>query len=133
MKTPSDFLNKIIAVDIYNTEVMLHFGSIKSLKKVLKKYQQEKFAQEISVNLKEPVLGQTYFNEKYGTILIYMPEIPSTSEQYATLTHELLHATNFVLKKVGVLFCDESEEAFAYLLGFLTKRTFEIISSYQSL
>ena len=42
-----------------------------------------------------------------------------------TIAHELLHATAFALTRSGVAFSDESEEAFAYYIGWLMDETLD--------
>lgn len=50
---------------------------------------------------------------------LWLPTPHKTSSYYADIAHESLHATVGILTEKGVKFCDESEEAYAYLLGFI--------------
>lgn len=39
-----------------------------------------------------------------------------------TLSHEISHATYFILSRIGIKHTDESDEAFAYLNGYFMKK-----------
>lgn len=43
-------------------------------------------------------------------------------EDLETINHELFHITHYILKHVGMKLSDKTEEAYAYLNSFLTKR-----------
>lgn len=38
------------------------------------------------------------------------------------VAHEALHATTFILNEIGVEFCDESDELWAYLIEHIIKK-----------
>ena len=40
---------------------------------------------------------------------------------YSAIAHEIFHATKHIMKDVGIVLSDESEEAFACLVSFLMK------------
>ena len=46
----------------------------------------------------------------------------------ALLIHELSHATNFILREVGIPHTESTEEAYTYLLEYLTRETLERIT-----
>lgn len=56
-----------------------------------------------------------------GTCVIIIPRKPKTSQDYATLAHEALHATCYHLKGVGIKIGDESDEAHTYLMAYIIK------------
>jgi hypothetical protein len=46
---------------------------------------------------------------------------------FGLVTHELLHCVNAILLHVGVKPCFENDEAQAYLLGFISNKTFKYL------
>lgn len=54
-------------------------------------------------------------------ILIRLRSIPKTAQDYAYLQHEIFHAVTFVMYKAGIeLVIKKSDEAYAYLVGYIT-------------
>jgi hypothetical protein len=49
---------------------------------------------------------------------------------YGTIAHECFHATHAILKRKGIIYSDETEEAYAYLLDFLVTKTIGILKEY---
>lgn len=52
--------------------------------------------------------------------IVWLPSAPSTPEEYGTLVHELEHATSYIGRWTGLEHSRSSEEAFCYLIGYLT-------------
>lgn len=44
-----------------------------------------------------------------------------------TLAHELIHVCSIVLEKIGMRFCQESEEAYTYLHSMLMQKCMEFV------
>jgi hypothetical protein len=51
-------------------------------------------------------------------------EFTGTAGCYDTLMHEQVHAISMAAEYIGINFSKDSEEFYAYLQGFLTKRIF---------
>lgn len=66
-------------------------------------------------------------NDKHNAWFIAFDK---TKINHGTIAHECLHATFRILKKKGIIYTDESEEAFAYLLDFLVTKTTEHLKQY---
>ncbi len=64
---------------------------------------------------------------KKGWIILILP-FDTTPNQIA---HECFHLTKFIMDKKGIILCDESEEAFAYLLDHLVKIVFEFHTKFK--
>lgn len=45
---------------------------------------------------------------------------PKSCEDYGVLAHEIFHAVDFVMRKVGMELSPKSHEAYAYLTSYLT-------------
>lgn len=46
----------------------------------------------------------------------------------ATLAHEIFHIACYIMEKAGISLCHESDEAYAYLIGYITKKVNECLS-----
>lgn len=69
--------------------------------------------------------GYTLNDTQSHKVLVHLPEFPTTPDQYGTVTHELFHATEMILHKVGISYSAKSSEAYAYVIGFLSAQVFE--------
>lgn len=56
------------------------------------------------------------------TAFIWLPEVTHKAKCISTVSHELLHATGFILDWAGVKHTYENDEAYTYLLGHLTEQ-----------
>lgn len=64
-----------------------------------------------------------FTNRKKQTCVIRIKQEASPSQIMAHLSHEIFHAAVFILHSSGLKLTDDSEEAFAYLIGFITLNT----------
>jgi hypothetical protein len=60
-----------------------------------------------------------------GNVIIRMYSDLKDPRDYNTLVHELFHATDFILDYRGLTLVDGSDEAYAYLIGYLMEKTME--------
>lgn len=118
-------MNKIITIEIYNRDVMVHFGSKKELRKELLNYHKPHVAEEIIKEINFDADGHTLYDSENGAFIVAMPSKPTTPKEIGTLIHELSHATNAIMEAIGVTLTESSEEAYTYCLGFLTRKVFE--------
>jgi hypothetical protein len=49
---------------------------------------------------------------------------------HGTIAHECFHATARILQRKGIMYSEETEEAYAYLLDFLVTKTIEILKEH---
>ena len=120
-------MNGIIDVGLYRTQVMIHFGELTELEQILKSYLGKDETDEVLTKFNGNESGKT-LELSGGQIIIYLPTKPKDADSFALLTHELFHATHFILEKVGITFSCDSDEAFAYLLDYLVERTISTFS-----
>jgi len=67
-------------------------------------------------------LGLHYYCKGTKSV-VWIPKRPKTEKEYATLTHELLHATFYILNNwADIPFTKDTQEAFSHLLGYLTEK-----------
>ncbi len=114
-------MTKIIPIEIYSRDVMVHFGSRKKLRKELAKYIPKNESDNISNCFANVSLGKTAILSG-GQIILFMPQPPKSATDYAVLQHEIFHVAFFVLEKAGIVLNDTCDEAYSYLIQFLTKR-----------
>lgn len=125
MKTKSK--NFIVPLVVYAFEVMVSLNqSENDLRKEMKKY--ACFTPERIESYFEdtvPQLGRaTMFD---GQVLIRIMKYPVTNEDYAVIVHEVFHAVCFIFKRVNIKLCPKSDEAWAYLIEYLTKEIYNKI------
>ncbi len=59
-------------------------------------------------------------------VYITLYKIPEHDNVHGVLAHEIFHATTFIMYRIGGAFeLNVSDEAYAYLLGFITKKIYE--------
>lgn len=57
--------------------------------------------------------------------LIRMRVHPTTNDHYATLSHEIFHYVMHIMSsRIGLTWTQKSDEAYAYLIGYLTKEIY---------
>jgi hypothetical protein len=61
--------------------------------------------------------------------LIWLQEVPTTVGKYSDLVHEIEHATFYLLKSRGLQHTEESDEAYAYLSGYIFEQIDSLIVS----
>ncbi|RHJ79130.1 hypothetical protein [Parabacteroides sp. AM08-6] len=121
-------MNKIINIDIFCRDLMVHFGNRKELKDVLKRYCDKQTIKYVINEIDFSAKGYTLCNSNKKVLIVYMPTKPYDSKSMGFLIHELLHVTNCIMEEIGVEPSESSEEAYAYLIGFLTRRIIDEFS-----
>jgi hypothetical protein len=110
----------------FKFHVLLGFKTMEDIKKVLKlktfkdTNALRKYLEEIDW---ESSAGRT--TEYKGNIIVLIKDFKGNPECYDTLHHELIHAINMSAEYIGIEFHKSTEEYFAYLTGFLTKKIYK--------
>jgi hypothetical protein len=122
---------KYIPCDIYKRGIWLFVGTLVELKSWVKK----EFTYDDETDFVEMVLGLKKRNEAASFIydnhngqgVVHIYDLPKEPKEYATLAHELLHATFFVMNFCNVEYAyDGSNEPYTYLLEHLTRNALEL-------
>lgn len=74
----------------------------------------------------DTVKGRCVFFEGNQSLL-RLRSIPEDIFEYGVLHHEIFHVCAFILFKVGIPLTQESEEAYAYLIQFITEKIYDIL------
>lgn len=116
--------NFIVPLVVYPFDVMISLGqSDEELKKNLLKYNIE-----WDNSMKCAGRGSFILLPKNQTI-IRLSNYPETCEDYGFLQHEVFHCVTMILDKIGMKFIPrKSDEAYSYLIGYLTTEIYERIS-----
>lgn len=127
------FGNTLIPIDLYDTDILLVSGGsqrlLDTLHNSLKIEEYEQATKDI--DLEKTEVGKTILLQG-GQVVMWMPGIGLTSKDKGTLAHEIFHAAELIMQKVGITLCNESSEAFAYLIGYITYKVDEFITSVPS-
>lgn len=79
-----------------------------------------------TLEMSSTTLGRTTLLPCNRTI-IRLRSVPKSVTDYGTLAHEIFHAVTFILTRIGMSLTNESDEAYAYLIGYLTKEIYKHI------
>ena len=118
-------MNKIIPIDIYNTDLIFITGTKDDLKAALEYYLGNKNSKEVYTVMTENISNinsgkSTFLNSR--EIVLWIPN----PKDKATLAHEIFHTVYYIMEKVGISLCHESDEAYAYLIGYITNKVTEL-------
>ena len=112
----------IIDCQVYPFQILVYFGQDKKpLFKELSKYLPKSSIETIKIF--EFKRGKSIMFPT-GQTLLWLNEKPNSISGLATLNHEIFHCVCFILERVGIVFSDSSDEAFAYLIEYLTKQIY---------
>lgn len=116
--------NSLITCEVFDQQVLFHFGETELLRKQLAPHISKKRLKDIIRIINKGKIGGIGLGKTIdlgkGT-LIYLYDIPKNEERFSVLVHEIYHAAMMITKKIGIEYSSEGEEAYAYLIGFLTK------------
>lgn len=57
--------------------------------------------------------------------VVWLPQFPKTTEEIGTAIHEIFHATYSIMSWAHIPLNQDSEEPYAHLLAYLTRKFFE--------
>ena len=57
--------------------------------------------------------------------VLWLREKPTTPTDFGLLSHEIYHCTGFILRSIGIQYSEETEEAYAYLIQYLTEQIYK--------
>ena len=116
----------IIKLGVYPFDVMVSIDETdETILKRLIKYGITKEESGELLNLAETVRGRCVMLPSNQTV-IRLKTLPKKYDMMSVISHEVFHATSFILSKIGMkmeLFV--SDEAYAYMIGFLTTKIYK--------
>lgn len=121
-------MNKLIPIDVFYRDILIVFGNEKELRKSLSKYHSKEEVDRLVDEVDFSNKGNVVYDSYNKAFFLWMPEKPKTSKDLGFLIHEVFHATCAVMSAIGIKLSDDSEEAYAYLIGFLTEKILDKLS-----
>lgn len=118
-------MHHIISVDLYQQDLLVCFGDKFELHEALAPFIGEDDACEVIGNIPRASVGRTMIDEGRGIYFLWLPQVPSSAAHFGVLAHEIAHAAIGIMQKIGVSLSPESEEAYTYLIQYLTERIYE--------
>ena len=120
-------IEKVIPIEIYNIDVLFVVGTKDELKISLEKHLEKEDADDaynvMVGDIEDFTLGRSaYLNS--GQTALWLPN----AEDKGTLAHEIFHIACYIMEKVGICLCHESDEAYAYLIGYITNKVNEVLN-----
>lgn len=118
-------MNKIIPIDFYNTDFLFVIGTKDELKASLEKYigkENAKEAYTIMTKNTNTVLGRFASLSNKQAVLWMLGNFDK-----GALAQGIFHITCNVMEKTGISLCDKSNDAYAYLMGFITNEVEDIL------
>jgi hypothetical protein len=118
---------KIIPLDVFGHDIVVSIGQ-----------SDEDLYEQIQENISRKQFDKHMANQKSiatthklrtGSILIRFKD---NINDPGIVAHEAFHAIVFLFKKIGIDFCYESEEAYAYSLEYLTNQILKIKENIKS-
>ncbi len=114
-------MTKTIQIDLYSTTLILVVGSLPKLRQVLLNDQEyEEFAKDV----RPYTTGKTVLLS-HGDVVMWV----YSSYDVRAIANEIFHAVYLVMDKVGIILTDGSDEAFAYLAGYISEKVFFAIKN----
>jgi len=112
---------KVIPLEIYGHDVVVSIGQTdedlyEQIKENISKKDFKKYM------AKQKSIATTHKLRTGGILIRFKDDIDNPG----IVAHEAFHAIIFLFKKIGISFCYESEEAYAYALGYLTNQILNI-------
>lgn len=112
---------KVIPLEVYGHDIAVSIGQTdKDLYEQIKENISKKDFKKHMVNQKSIA---TTHKMRSGAILIRFKD---DIDNPGIVAHEAFHAVVFLFKKIGISYCYESEEAYAYTLEYLTNQILKI-------
>ena len=118
----------IIPLQIYPYDIMVSIDEKdESLRNRLVKYGSTKEDCEELMNLPDTTRGRAVMLPSNQTV-IRLKMLPKKYDMMSVIAHEVFHATTFILHRIGMkLELFVSDEAYAYLLGYITTEIYKKI------
>lgn len=93
------------------------------VRKVMKKF---KMDLDINTYLDYELRLGRCTQDRSGNIFIRLRYFPDEyARRMATLAHEIFHAVEFIMSRIGITLSDSSDEAFAYMISFITEEVYK--------
>lgn len=117
-----------IPISIYSKKVIVAVGEFDVgaiAEHISTEKEKDSFRQEMQQNDISSYDGLV-FNLGTGNEVLWLQYPPKSETDISTLAHEAFHAAYDILKRVGIPLSSSSEEAYAYLIGYITEQVLKL-------
>ena len=111
-------MNFIVPLHIYPVDVFVSLDEADSV--LFERLEKNGLKEDDKINLMVVELGGLCYEFADNKIVIRLTKQPTTYETTGLVAHECYHATVCIMSSMGIPICEQTEEAFAYTLGYLT-------------
>ena len=117
---------KNLTIPIYDRTVIFHCGERDELENHLARHFKNKaLAHDVADHVSWENLGCVVGSPEINEIVIHLHKIPDDCEMSGVLAHEIFHAAVNVASTAGIKLTDESDEVYAYIVGYITKMIYK--------
>lgn len=60
-----------------------------------------------------------------GQTIVRINHFENTPQMHGVLAHEIFHAIEFLFRRIEIVLCNKSDEAYAYAIGYLTEQFYK--------
>ena len=119
-------LNFIVPLIVYPFDIMVSFGETnEEIDKHLSKYNLTAGDVQLATFTSETVQGRSVMFSSNQS-LIRLRHLPKEPKHFGDLQHEIFHCVSFIMWKIGMpLEIQKSDEAYAYLVGYVTNEIYK--------
>jgi hypothetical protein len=112
---------KVIPLEVYGHDVVVSIGQTDEdlYEQIKENISKKDFKKHMA---KQTAIATTHKLRTGGILIRFSDNIDNPG----IVAHEAFHAIVFLFKKIGISFCYESEEAYAYTLEYLTNQILNI-------
>lgn len=119
--------NFIIDLVVYPYDIMFSIGQTDyafelALSTMVNEVDLRDILRDPIISLSPETRGRTFHHHEGGQTVIRLPSIPKTPTEIGTLSHEIFHAVSFIFRRIGMKASSNSEEAYAYAIGYVTEQ-----------
>jgi hypothetical protein len=127
MKLKPKIKYKIIDYKIYPFEILVSFhDSFEELESIIKKKLPGNIHDGIEL-FKSTDLAKTVMFSNGTTCIWFTPKLISGGLWgHGVISHEVFHAVDFLMNKIGIRLSNKSDEAYAYLIQYLTNEIYKM-------
>lgn len=123
-------LDFIVPMAIYSTDILVCLGhNDQECCAVLDRFEETGHLDSHNWKLywETKVVGKAVIL-KNNAIMIRTRDFPATCKDYNTLSHEIFHAVELLMIRIGASLDESSSECYAYPIGYLTEKIFQQIN-----
>ena len=114
-----------ISIPLYRAAIHVFLGTREACAEAMRKAEVKEHEIEEWLDATNGYEGM--YNQEDDFRLIWLSDVPTTIGKYSDLVHEIEHATFYLLKSRGLQHTEESDEAYAYLSGYIFEQIDSLI------